>query len=248
MRLAEEYRRQLAWRPWATLLDALPLRPGQRVLDLGCAAGDVTALLVARGARVIGVDLNAELLDEARALKLDGADFRLADLRKPLVLDEPADGIWSSFTAAYLPDLTATLHAWGALLRPQGWLALTEVDDLFAHEPLGARARGLLQSYGAEAARAGRYDFQMGRRLTGHLGQAGLTVVQALTPSDQELAFDGPALPEVVEAWSRRLERMKLLHDFCGAEYPGVRDELLACLRRPDHRSLAKVVCCVATR
>ena len=100
MRLADEYRRQLPWRPWPALLDALPLAPGQRVLDLGCAIGDVTAALVARGARVIGVDLNAELLDEARGRQLAGAEFVLADLRKPLMLEAPVDGIWSSFAAA----------------------------------------------------------------------------------------------------------------------------------------------------
>jgi len=246
MRLADEYRRQLAWRPWAALLDALPLAPGQLVLDLGCAAGDVAAMLVARGARVIGVDLNAELLDEARARELASADFRLADLRQPLELGAPADGVWSSFTAAYLPDLTAALRAWAGLLRPRGFVAVTEVDDLFAHEPLAPRTRELLQAYAAAAARAGRYDFQMGRKLAEHLTRAGLRVTRTLTPADRELAFDGPALPEVAVAWAQRFERMKLLHEFCGAEYPAVRDDFLTCLGRADHHARARVVCCVA--
>jgi 2-polyprenyl-3-methyl-5-hydroxy-6-metoxy-1,4-benzoquinol methylase len=58
MSLADEYRRQFAWRDWATALGALPPTSGHLVLDLGCAQGDLAAELVARGARVIGLDLN----------------------------------------------------------------------------------------------------------------------------------------------------------------------------------------------
>jgi SAM-dependent methyltransferase len=77
MSLADEYQRQLAWRSWPTILDELPLHPGQKVLDLGCAAGDLAAELVARGAFVIGVDLNEELLQAARAKGLSNARERL---------------------------------------------------------------------------------------------------------------------------------------------------------------------------
>jgi hypothetical protein len=40
MSLADEYRRQFAWRGWATALSALPPLGGHLVLDLGCAQGD----------------------------------------------------------------------------------------------------------------------------------------------------------------------------------------------------------------
>ena len=81
MSLADEYQRQLAWRSWPTILDELPLHPGQKILDLGCAAGDLAAELVARGAFVIGVDLNEELLQAARAKGLSNAEFLLGELR-----------------------------------------------------------------------------------------------------------------------------------------------------------------------
>ena len=64
---------------------------------------------------------------------------------------------------------------------------------------------------------------------------------------DRELSFEGPALPEVLEAWRLRFERMKLLRDFCGADFEPVRDEFLQCLARVDHRSRAKVHFCLAT-
>ncbi len=248
MSLADEYRRQAAWRDWPTVFDALPALQGQTVLDLGCAVGDQAAELTARGARVIGLDRNEELLREARSRGLANAEFRCADLHLPLGLDAAADGIWSSFAAAYFPDLPAVLEVWSAALRPGGWIALTEIDDFFGHQPIQERTRSLLENYARIALASGRYDFHMGRKLPGHLERAGFTASKVFALADQELAFDGPAPPEVIAAWRARLDRMQLLQDFCGARFEALRDDLLACLGRPDHRSTARVSCCIASR
>ncbi len=230
--LADEYRRQRAWRSWPRILDALPSLRGQMVLDLGCGVGDCAGELVARGARVVGVDLNDELLQAARARGLAGAEFLRGDLRAPLELDVVADGIWCSLTAAYFPELPVALEAWARHLRAGGWAALTEIDDLFGHEPLSARARSLLDAYAGDALAAGRYDFHMGRKLREHLERSGFAVSQVLSLDDAELAFSGPASPEVVAAWRRRFDRMRLLRDFCAAEFEQVREEFLECLQR----------------
>lgn len=247
MTLAREYRRQLPWRDWPRVLDALPLVPGQLVLDLGCAVGDQTAALVARGARVIGVDRNEELLAEARSRSPD-AELRLLDLRTLPDLGVVADGIWSSLTVAYFPDLPPVLESWARHLRPGGWIALTEIDDLWAHEPLDAEARGLLDAYAQEALAAGRYDFRMGRRLGAHLEACGFTVRTTMVLEDRELSFVGPAPAEILEAWSARLDRLTRLQDLCGERFANVRSEILRCLASPHHRCAAKVICCIAER
>jgi len=41
-------------------------RPGARVLDIGCGTGNVSLACAARGARVIGIDINAGMLEVAR--------------------------------------------------------------------------------------------------------------------------------------------------------------------------------------
>jgi len=62
----------------------LRLVPGARVLDVPCGAGRLALPLAARGARVTGVDLSAEALDDARrhaaAAGLD-LEWRHADMR-----------------------------------------------------------------------------------------------------------------------------------------------------------------------
>lgn len=106
----------------------------------------------------------------------------------------------------------------------------------------------MLAAYARDAFAAGWHDFHLGRKLLEHLERAGLTAAREMAVADEELAFEGAARPEVIEAWRMRFDRMKLLQDSCGAEFESVRGEFLACLARADHRSLAKVVCCVATR
>jgi SAM-dependent methyltransferase len=248
MDLAEEFRRQRAWRDWATALAALPALSGKTVLDLGCATGDLAAELAARGARVTGVDAYEDFLREARARAIPGARFLCGDLREPSAAWGVADGIWCSFAAAYLTDLSAALDSWKAHLKPGGFLALTEIDDLFGHEPLGAQARALFAAYAADALVARRYDFVMGRKLESHLERAGYSVALSTTLRDLEFSFDGPALPEVVDAWRSRFARMTLLQSQFGADFEAVRDEFLACLARPDHRSRCTVRFCLATR
>jgi SAM-dependent methyltransferase len=249
MTLVTEYKRQLAWRRWDTILAKLPPLSGRTVLDLGCAVGDQAAGLVAAGARVLGLDANEELLREARAKLLPNADFRCCDLTAlPEGLVGAADGLWCSFLAAYFPDLGSALAEWRKALRPGGFIALTEIDDLFGHEPLGTHTRSVLDAHARDALRAGRYDFHMGSKLRGYLERAGFTIVTEMVVADDELSFEGPAPAGVLEAWRSRFDRMGHLRKNAGAEFDVVRDEFLACLSRGEHRSRAKVICCVAVR
>ena len=245
MSLVTEYKRQFDWRPWPQIFRVLPPLQGKVVLDLGCGVGDQAAELASRGAHVIGIDMNEELLREAKSRGIENAEFHLADLNAPLDPGISADGLWCSFTPAYFPDLTAALNLWKKNLRPGGWAALTDIDNLFSHEPLSDRTRKLLDGYARDSLKAGRYDFRIGHKFRMHLRRSGFVVSKQLKLEDLELSFSGPAFPEVVEAWRDRFNRMKLLRDYCGTEFEQVRDEFLSCLLRPDHRSLAKVYFCL---
>jgi len=247
MDLKAEYRRQLAWRHWPTVLEALPILQGTTVLDLGCAIGDLSAALAARGANVIGIDTNESLLAEARARQIPRAVFYSRDLRTGAPMPLLADGLWCSFTAAYFPSLAAFLEVWRSSLRAGAWVALTEIDDLFGHEPLSATSRVLFERYAAEALEAERYDFRMGRKLQQHLDRAGVHITRAFTIPDAEFSFDGPATPEVLAAWRDRLDRMTLLRTFCGDGFDALRSDLLASLQHPEHRSVARVYCVIGT-
>ncbi|GGK68033.1 methyltransferase type 11 [Sphaerisporangium melleum] len=66
----------------APLIELLDPRPGERVLDLGCGTGVLSAEIAARGTTVLGVDGSATMIEVARAhhpeldfLVGDGAAF-----------------------------------------------------------------------------------------------------------------------------------------------------------------------------
>ncbi len=237
-------------------MDALPSMEGATVLDLGCGAGDVAEELARRGARVVGVDSNTELLEVARAKRIPRATFQAADFRDRDDLDRvievatnggaSVDGVWSGFSAAYAPDLAPVLAAWRACLAPAGWLALVEVDDLFGHRPLGVETIALLDGYIEEAVAAGRYDFRMGRKLGRHARSAGLDIFAEFDLNDGEFSFAGPAREGVVRAWRRRFERLTSLQEFLGSKFDRVRAEFLDCLVNLDHQPVSRVCCCIA--
>ncbi len=76
----------------------LPLESGhgQRLLDVGCALGHLSALAAARGWRVTGIDLSAEAVSEAAARF--GLDFRAGPLGR-------FQGTLPPFDVAFLGDV-----------------------------------------------------------------------------------------------------------------------------------------------
>jgi SAM-dependent methyltransferase len=248
MSLADEYARQFQWRDWKTGLDVLPPLRDQIVIDLGCGIGDLAAELAAHGARVVAADANEALLQRARARCLNRVEFRIADLRGDVDWGFQADGVWCSFVAAYFVDLSPALTSWTKNLKPGGWIAVTEIDDMFGHQPLSARATAGLTAYCEDALDASRYDFRAGRKLRHHLESAGFSVTKSLTIEDREFSFNGPADSGVVEAWRARFERMHLLRQFLGVEFDQVRGEFLDCLTRSDHVSTAKVCSVIGSK
>lgn len=225
--------------------------PGQLVLDLGCGVGDVAELLVERGAQVVGLDLNEESLAAARSRGLARAEFRAKDLRAlpaPEQLVGAVDGLWSGFSLAYFTDPEPVVRGWLRHLRPGGWITLVEIDDLFAHEPLDARARELLEGYVEQGLTQSRYDFRMGRRLTDVLSACGCSLLAAGALRDLEFARNGALDAEVLAGWSERFDYMTLLRQHCAAEFDNVRAQFLDALRSPAHRSRSSVRFAVAVK
>jgi len=245
MNLVEEYKNQYQWREWHKVYDLLPNLMGQTVLDLGCGVGDQSADFIKRKAHVIGVDLNDDLLNEARSRCPKNARFIKSDFRNLPDLKETIDGLWASFSLAYLIDLASVFASWKKHIKKGGWIAVTEIDDFFGHEPLSNSVKTILEDYAQDSYQKGRYDFYMGRKLEDHLIKSGFNISKTFTLDDEEFSFSGLASKGVVDAWQKRFDRMVLLPKFCGSSFEEVKNEFLSCLKKDEHRSVCKVFCCI---
>lgn len=102
----------------AAVLDLLDPQPGERVLDLGCGSGELTAQIAGRGVRVVGVDSSAEMLDRALE-RFPGLDVRLADAEQ-LPVDEPFDAVFSNAALHWMTRPDEVLAGVRAALRDGG--------------------------------------------------------------------------------------------------------------------------------
>jgi trans-aconitate 2-methyltransferase len=111
------------------LLDTVPLRGDERVLDAGCGSGRITRELLSRVPRggVVGVDLSERMLEAARRCvlpqKTQRVDFIRADLQT-FILPDPFDGIFSNMALHFVEDHTVLFANFARMLSPGGWLAL----------------------------------------------------------------------------------------------------------------------------
>ena len=107
---------------------------GRRILDAGCGAGPISAILRDRGAAVAGFDASAKMLELARKRLGPDADLRMVDLAGPLPYgDGEFDDVIASLVLHYLEDWTGPLAELRRVLKPGGRL-IVAVDHPFAVE------------------------------------------------------------------------------------------------------------------
>jgi len=224
--------------------------PGMKVLDIGSGAGDVALLaaeMVGLQGQVVGVDMNAEILETARArtqaVGWNNVTF-LAGAAESMKLDDDFDAVIGRWVLMHVPDPAALLQHAITRLKTGGIVAFHEND--FTYPPTTFPLTSFSEDFNTwsippvnDAARRwedtgrqipGRPEAQMGTKLYRTYLEAGLPGPQLML---EAAIGGGPDWPgyELLEETIRSL--LPMLQRFAGVDPAKVDvDTLAARLRK----------------
>jgi SAM-dependent methyltransferase len=137
----EDQLQQVGGPPGELAMDRLGLRPGQRVVDLGCGSGRTTLELAARvgpGGEVVGADISAEMLARGRERAAQpgagNVQFVHADVQVHDFGEARFDAAYSRFGVMFFADPVAAFGNVRRALRPGGTLSFVCWQSVFDNE------------------------------------------------------------------------------------------------------------------
>lgn len=185
------------------------LRPGERVLDVGCGMGRYTLILAERDYTVEGLDLSPVLLQRLRVFNGGRFDIPLhsADvMNPPPELEQRFDAVVGFFALHHMHELERCFRGMARMVRPGGRIVFLEPN---AFNPL----------YYIQMAITRRMTWQGDKGVTrmrmsvvgGAMKRAGL-----VEPTIERFGFFPPFLANTARGASleRTLERLPVLRPF----------------------------------
>ena len=113
------------------LIEALALKPGHRVLDVGCGPGRHTQTLRAQGIATVGLDISMTFLEAAGPGEWVRADARALPFA-PASFDAAVSLCQGGFGLLGGSDDAGVIAQMAAVVRPGGHLALSAFSSYFA--------------------------------------------------------------------------------------------------------------------
>jgi SAM-dependent methyltransferase len=113
----------------APFLGFTGIQPGERVLDVGCGTGVLTAALAERGSKVVGIDASEPYLASARDHRShQNITYELGDVRRIPYLDASFDACVSTLVLDIIPEFDQVVREMRRVTRPGGIVASAVFD------------------------------------------------------------------------------------------------------------------------
>jgi trans-aconitate methyltransferase len=215
-----EDKHSFVWKFGASLVDLLQPCSGERILDLACGTGQLTAEIAKCGAEVLGLDRSEEMLRKARAnypditfVLADAAAFRFA---------QPFDAVFSNAALHWVKNAPAAVDSIAQALRPGGRF----VAEFGGKDNIASVQRAFRAVFGPAADERSPWLFPSIGEYASLLERHGLEVREASL-------FDRPTPLEganAIEDWIRMFCGT-YLRELAGENGSGKIPELVALLR-----------------
>jgi ubiquinone/menaquinone biosynthesis C-methylase UbiE len=209
------------------------LKPGMRILDIGCGPGSITLGLAryVAPAEIVGVDQSEVALAAARERAVEqnvgNVRFEQADVYNLPLADEEFDAVYGHQILQHLADPVAALTEARRVLRSGGYLAVREADyGTMTHHPHDPMLDSWLKIY-HRIVRSNGGEPDAGRRLMEWVRAAGF---EHIHPTASTWLY---ATPEERLGWAELWAGRRLQEPGNEKVYGGEdRDQIIAAFRR----------------
>ena len=110
------------WKLGSSVVELLAPQPGERILDLGCGTGQLTAQIAESGAEVVGMDKSPQMIAEARRL-YPQLQFQQADAHD-YETSVPFDAVFSNAALHWMTEPNRVVGCIARALKQNGRLVV----------------------------------------------------------------------------------------------------------------------------
>jgi len=172
-----------------SVLELLEIKPGERILDLGCGTGHLTNKIKEHGAEVIGIDASADMIAKASEL-FPEVTFKVEDAAD-FHFDEPFDAVFSNAVLHWVHQADEAIKCVYDSLKPGGRF-VAEMGGKGNNAQVMAALRQVLEKHGyADLAKIKMWYFPSLGDYTTRLENAGFRVTFAVHFDRPTLLKDG---------------------------------------------------------
>lgn len=161
------------------------MKPGMRVLDVGCGIGKTTLALhdlIRPGGSVVGIDSSDERIKYAETISTDKTvQFLQRDFTQSLVDLGTFDFVWIRFVLEYYrAEAWSIVQNVASVLKPGGILCLIDLDyNCLTHFEMPERLEKTTQEIMTAAENKANFDPYVGRKLYSYLYKMDFTDIRA---------------------------------------------------------------------
>jgi trans-aconitate methyltransferase len=113
-----DQKHSFVWERARGVVEMLAPKRGERILDLGCGTGHLTAEIAASGAEMAGIDRSPEMIAQARE-GYPGLKFEVCDARE-IPFQSEFDAVFSNAALHWIPEPEKVIRGVAQALKPNG--------------------------------------------------------------------------------------------------------------------------------